>query len=221
MQRALRRAARVVAIGMLALSATGCLRAYQDLTLNPDNTVDGTIVFAVDRQLLELTGQSVDDLQEQIEGEAGIPEGVDVESAPYEDGDFVGREFTFTGAPLSVFDGTSGADELSIVRQGDTFVVSGTFDATGEEFDTSQVPGGEGLLDSLDVHVSVTFPGEVRSHNGELEGTTVTWRLGFGEVNELEAVGSAIGTGGGGTSALVWILLAVAVVVGIALVVVL
>ncbi len=219
---------RLLMIGLLAVMSTGCLRAYQDLTLHQDDTVDGTIVFAVDKDLLELSGQSVDDFMGEVTGDnAGIPAGIEFETEPYDEDDFVGEKFTFTGAPLEQFGGSGTAEELSIKREGDTFVVQGTFDATGDEFDPSSVPGGEGLLDTFDVRVSVTFPGEVTSHNGELDGTTVRWKLELGQVNEIEAVGSAIGTGdgggggGAGGETLVWVLLGIAVVAGIALVVLL
>ncbi|MGZ8579296.1 MAG: LppM family (lipo)protein [Actinomycetota bacterium] len=207
--------------GLLAVLSTGCLRAYQDLTLNQDDTIDGTIVFAVDRDLLELSGQSVDDFMKEVTGDnAGIPAGIEFETEPYDEDGFVGERFTFTGAPLDGFDGSGGPEELSITRQGETFVVAGTFDATGDRFDPSTMPGGEGLLDTFDVQVSVTFPGAVTSHNGELDGTTVRWKLGLGQLNEIEAVGSAIGSGGSGDGAgvLVWVLLGIAIVAGIALV---
>ena len=219
MAAVLRTAGRLAAIGVLAVFATGCLRAHQDLTLNEDDTVDGTIIFAVDRQLLEISGQSLEDFLQEMGTDTGLPEGIDAEQTPYEEGDFVGSEFTFSGAPLEVWNNAGEANRVSITREGDTFVVSGIFDATGEEFVGPDLPGAEGLLEGFDVRVSVTFPGDVASHNGELDGTTVTWRLEFGQVNQIEAVGSAIGDGGGGGGAiLVWVLLVVAVAAGTALV---
>ena len=71
-----RRAARVVLFAALALLLGACLRVEQNLTLNPDDTVDGTVTVAVSEELLELSGESAEDLLTQIaQGEAPVPGG--------------------------------------------------------------------------------------------------------------------------------------------------
>jgi hypothetical protein len=216
-----RLARRALGLAALTLALTGCLKLSQDLTLNADDTVDGEITLAVSKQLLELSGQSEEEAISSItEGDTPLPEGVEFETEPYDDGDFVGQTFVFSGAPLASFSG-EGTDELSIVHEGDTFVVSGSLDLSqGSEGIDPDDPTTQQLLESFDVRISVTFPGAVESANGEIDGKTVTWRPEFGENLELSAVGSAIDSGGGG-GALLWILIGAAVVVVVVLLVVL
>jgi hypothetical protein len=214
MRAHVRTAARMFAIASLALLLSGCIKAHQELVLHEDNTVSGTIVFALSRSLAELAGGDVDELLSQMdEGDSPVPEGVEYDSAPYDDDEYVGREYTFSNAPLETFDAAS--EEVSIVREGDTFVVSGTLDLSGEEFDPSQAPGGQEILDSFDVRIAVTFPGPVESANGEISGKTVSWEPSLGERLEMSAVGSAIESGGGSPSALTWIAIAAAVAIAV------
>ena len=88
--RAWIRSATVVA--GLTLLLAGCLKLDLALTLSPDDTVDGEMVFAVNKELLELTGQSVDDLL----GDAAVPDDVPgATQEPYEDDRFVGTRVLF------------------------------------------------------------------------------------------------------------------------------
>jgi hypothetical protein len=222
MRTAYRTATRALGIAVLAVVLSGCLKATQELTLHEDDTVDGTIVFAVNKQFLDMAQISADDfLKEITQGEGPVPGGVDFETAPYEDDEFIGSEFTFEGAPLSAFNDPEAGD-LAIVREGDTFVVSGTLDASTEDLDPTGTPGADQLLESFDVRISITFPGEVEEASGEIDGTTVTWTPALGETTEISARGSAIGSGGGsGGGATLWIVLgAIAVLVVIVIAVV-
>jgi hypothetical protein len=214
MRTVIRRSVRLLGIAAMALLLSGCLKLTQDLTLNEDDTVDGEIVFAVSKSFLELSGVTTEDFLDQMtQGEGPLPEGVEYDTEPYEDDEYVGNRYSFEGAPLSTFSGTEGTD-LSIVREGDMFVVSGTLDATSEEIDPSGIPGGEDVLDSFDVRISITFPGAVESASGEIEGNTVTWTPALGETTDISARGSAVDDGGGG-GALAWILLGAIVVLGV------
>ena len=98
-------------VAVLTLVLTGCLKLDMALTVSPDDTVDGQIVFAVNKELLELTGQSVDDLL----GDTTVPS--DVEGAtqePYEDDTFVGTRVTFDSVPLERLQERSDPGSLSI-----------------------------------------------------------------------------------------------------------
>ena len=77
----------LVTLTGLTLLLAGCLKLDMAITISPDDTVDGELVFAVNKELLELSGQTVDDLL----GQTDVPS--DVEGAtqePYEDDRFVG-----------------------------------------------------------------------------------------------------------------------------------
>ena len=56
-------------VAALSMALAGCLKLDMALTVSPDDTVDGQLVFAVNKDLLELTGQSIDDLL----GDATVP----------------------------------------------------------------------------------------------------------------------------------------------------
>jgi hypothetical protein len=215
MRTALRTTLRLLGIAAMALLLSGCLKLDQALTLNEDDTVDGEIVFAVNRSFLDLAGVSADEFLEQTtEGDSPVPEGVEFETEPYEDDEYIGSRFTFEGAPLSAFE-NGAADELSITREGDTFVVSGSLDASSEDLDPTGTPGAEEILDSFDVRISVTFPGEVEEATGEIDGNTVTWTPSLGETTEISARGSAVASGEIGNPALTWIVIGALVVLAV------
>ncbi len=213
----LRAVVRVVAVAGLTLLLSGCIKAHQIMTLNEDNTVDGSLIFAVSKELVELSGQDADSvLDEMTQGDTPLPEGIDFESKPYDDGEFVGQEFTFSGASL---EDMSGDGEITITREGDTFVVDGSADLSqgADGVDLSD-PTTAQLLEAFDVKVSITFPGAITDSNGEVDGNTVTWVPEFGGVTSIHAKGSAIGNGGGGGGILLWVLLGVAAIVVIGVV---
>lgn len=212
MRHVLRTTVRLSGVVALTILLSGCLKATQELTLNEDDTVDGTVVFAVNKEFLDLAGVTPDDFLEQLtQGEGPLPSGVEYETSPYEDDEFVGSEFTFSGAPLSAFSGDGG--EIAITREGDEFVVAGTLDATSEELDPSGTPGAEQILESFDVRISVTFPGDVSETNGEVDGTTASWTPELGQTTEISARGSAIASGGSGVLPMILIGIAVLVVI--------
>ncbi len=207
------RMARLAAVGLLAVLLTGCIKLNVDFDVSSDNTVSGTMVFAFSKQLLQLTGQSA---QELIGSSAPIPSSVPgVSAKPYDDGEFVGEEFTFDGVPLTQFNADD-PESLSIVRHGDTFTVSGVLDLSGgagASGATSSIPGINQALGGADIRISITFPGSVTDTNGTVDGTTVTWKPQVGQRLELRATAVATGSGSSSTSSIV-------LIVGIALVVI-
>jgi hypothetical protein len=218
------RMARLAAVGLLAVLLTGCIKLNVDFDVSSDNTVSGTMVFAFSKQLLQLTGQSA---QELIGSSAPIPSSVPgVSAKPYDDGDFVGEEFTFDGVPLTQFNADD-PESLSIVRHGGTFTVSGVLDlsggtggsgATGASGATSSIPGINQALGGADIRISITFPGSVTDTNGTVDGTTVTWKPQVGQRLELRATAGATGSGSSSTSSIVLIGgIALVVIVAIAL----
>ena len=187
-----RRAASLAAVLALAVvSLSGCFKLDMSLELSPDNTVDGSIILAVNRAQAELFGGE-DALRESLSGEgAGLideaPETGTIETREYEDDDWIGNEYVFEDVGLDEF---SGADtgELSITREGETFVVEGTLDLSqGTDADA----GAAALLESAETEISITFPGAIQSSNGVEDGNTVTWSPKAGESTEISAVGSA------------------------------
>jgi hypothetical protein len=200
---------------LLAILMTGCIKLHMDLQLRSDDTVDGSVIFAVNKQVLELTGKSFDDL---TGGQSAVPSGVPVRTSDYEDDQYSGKEYTFEGVPISRFSGDGSTDSLSIVHQGNTFVVSGALDLSAA--DTSQIPDAGQALSTADVSLSITFPGAVRdaSAGGVISGNTVTWKPEFGAKTQITATGSAIASSRG---ALPWILFGAGVLIVLIVVLVL
>jgi phosphatidylinositol mannoside-binding LppM-like protein len=192
---------RILGSGALALLLAGCFKVNMDVEVSPENTVSGNAVIAVDKSLLELSGQSADQLFQQMDL-SDLPAGATVD--PYEEDGFIGQEITFEEMPLETFTqnnalsgsgasagaGSGAGEELNIARQGDEFHVTGAFDMSGPEFTGTQIP--QQFLESFEFRISITFPGEVRSATGEIDGNTVTWEPKIGENTPVEAVASAI-----------------------------
>lgn len=238
MARRVRKAARVGAFAALALVLTGCIKLNMDLVINSDDTVSGVVQFGVQKELLELTGQSAEDLL----GDAPLPsDAPGVTTEPFEDEEFAGQQFNFESVPIAQFNqsqvtgatgltGVPATDTLTITHQGDTFVVAGVLDLSGGDITGATNPfGGTGaeLLESAEIRVSITFPGDViEATGGQIEGNTVTYLPRFGDRLEIDATGSAIDDGdaeaaaGGddGGSNLLLILIIAAVVVVLAVV---
>ena len=61
---------------------------------------------------------------------------------------------------------------------------------SGQEFTGTEVP--QEFLDNFEFQISITFPGEVKSATGAVDGNTVTWEPKIGENTRIEAVASAI-----------------------------
>jgi hypothetical protein len=188
-----RRVGRLLGSAAIALLLAGCFKVDMNLDVAADNTVSGSAIIAVDDSLLELTGQDVDQLLEDMDL-SDLPPGSTAE--PYQEDGFVGQEITFAEMPLDEFatnnalSGSGTGEELSIVRRGDEFHVMGGFDMSGQEFTGTEIPPG--IMDSFEFRISITFPGEVKSATGDIDGNTVTWEPTFGENTRVEAVASAI-----------------------------
>jgi hypothetical protein len=208
---------RLAAVGVLALLLSGCLKLDMSLDVSADNTVSGDVIFGVDKTILQATGQTADDL---LGNNPIAPSGVaGVSSKPYEDDKFVGQEVTFDSVPISQFSQSQDSDSLKITRNGDRFEVSGVLDlsqgTTGETGDPSLDQIVQQALQTADIKIVMSFPGEVVSSNGQVDGNTVTWTPKIGERTELTATASA---SGGSSFPWLWIVIGVAVLVVVAIV---
>ena len=207
-----RRVGRLLGGAAIALLLAGCFKVDMNLEVAADNTISGTAVIAVDESLLELTGQNVDQLFADMDL-SDLPPGSTTEA--YQEDGFVGQEITFAEMPLDEFAGNNAlsgsgtGEELNIVRQGDEFHVTGGFDMSGQEFTGTDIP--QQFMDSFEFQISITFPGEVKSSTGDIDGNTVTWAPTFGENTRVEAVASAIPSSS--SPLLMIVLIAVAVLV--------
>ncbi len=168
-------AVRLAAVLVLTLVLSGCIKMDVDLTLHGDKA-DGSMIIGVNRQVLEMSGQSVDDFLADINANDGIPEGATVR--PYEDDVFVGQEYVLDDVDIAELTD----EDMSISYDAE----AGTYDVNGA-LDLSDIGSEVAGLGNPDISVSMTFPGEVTDHNGTLEGNTVTWAPVLGETNEMRA----------------------------------
>ncbi|WP_296668037.1 hypothetical protein, partial [Demequina sp.] len=177
----MRKALGVAALALVLL-LSGCMKFDARLTLGPDNTVDGSYVFAVREGSGAALGVSDREAAEQLYAESGLSDGLQASRQHGWSGDgFVGTEVTFRNQPLEDFAPTS--ERFGVTREGDEYLVKGRVSAiTAENADA---------LEDAELTVSVTFPGPIARTNGEVDGTTVTWNL-VGGPEQLYARGSAV-----------------------------
>ena len=187
-------ATRITAAFALALLCTACIKVDAALRLHTDDTVDGSMTYAVSRDLLALSGQSADDLFNQVASGAPLPPGIAYRTTDYSDDTFVGKTLTFSGVNVGEFQqGNIGGQTLSIQRVADTFQVSGLVDLT--KTTTGQLqPGAQQLAKDMQLRLAITFPGPVQDHTGGVVvGNTITWTPTYGTKTRIRATGSALG----------------------------
>jgi hypothetical protein len=180
---------RLLAVGVLVLALAGCVRFQADLTLSPENTVDGSIVVAVALQDdSEDSRDAALTAAQQIEDEllGSLRDASGVTTSEYEEDDYLGSLIELDDVSLDAFSGQT-EDSLKIVRDGDEYVFTGALDFSGESVPTES--DDEAADDNLTI--SVTFPGAVSEHNGELNGTTVSWSTTVDQRLDMSARGAA------------------------------
>ncbi|HWM35120.1 MAG TPA: hypothetical protein VNR36_12895 [Pseudolysinimonas sp.] len=189
------RSRRILALvgAVLVLALAGCVRFQADLSVDEQNNLDGDIVVAVitndddpdsPRNAADAVAQIEDQLLPELRGSDGVT------AKPYEEDDYVGTRFTLDDTPISALDGGDADGALTLTRTGDEFEFTGTLDFTPDDEQVPQDvegdPGDGGIV------VSISFPGEVTDHNGELDGTTVTWSTSLEGSVTMHATASAI-----------------------------
>jgi hypothetical protein len=188
------RSRRILALfGMLlVLALAGCVRFQADLSVDADNTLDGNIVVAVVSDHEPGSDDNARENAAKIEAQLlpGLRGANGVTAEAYEQDDYLGTRFTLADTPIEALDGGDADGALTLTRTGDEFEFTGTLDFTpdDEELGDDEVEG-----DPADsgISVAISFPGEVLEHNGELEGTKVTWATTLEGSVEMHAVASA------------------------------
>lgn len=190
------RGVAVLAGALATALLTGCLKLDTELTLSGD-TVDGSLVAALaadDVAPLGITPEEI--FADQDAGLGGV---AGVTSEPYQEDRWTGVRYLLNGVAL---------DELNAVSEGDPDGLriqrdprAGTYEfqmVIDLQFTADYEPGLDEpgapevdlaqLQEGFEVAVTVTFPGSVIEHNGDLAGTTVSWQPPAGERSELRAL---------------------------------
>jgi hypothetical protein len=183
--------AAVLLVVLALITLTGCTRVQVAMAVQPDDTVDGTVVIATP------DGEPGGDGPEmavppELEGRVDV--------TPYDQDGFVGSQASFTDltfaevSELNALGGNAGGRaSVEMRRVGERIAVQGRADLTTMPVDRS------------DVRLAISFPGEVVETDGEADGSTVTWNFAPGEVSQLNA--SVVSTDPNAPSVLGWSLL--------------
>jgi hypothetical protein len=175
--------ARTVAVLVIVLALSGCFRARIELTVGPDQRVDGSLLLAYDRAVLEQIDRTPTDAQVEILDDMTDDAPRGQECTPWEDDAFVGAECRLEGVTLDDLGQAEAFDQrLTFVETDDELLLTAVIDLDEVPTDSPEP------LETFDVTISITFPGRVTETNGEVDGTTVTWRAEPGERTHLSAV---------------------------------
>ena len=150
-----------------ALALTGCLREDGTYVLNEDNTVDGTIVLALDANYADPTNP-VSPFDANDIASHYVHATVSNLGQP----GWVGDRISFVDEPITTFVTATEDWEITVSRVGAQYVVTGAA-IDPNDASSKQTVSDEGGSMTL----KVTFPGKVSEHNGSLSGRTVTWNM--------------------------------------------
>ena len=171
--RRLRAVALLVLLLVVAPVLAGCLRVRASMTVSPDDTVSGQIITAA-------KPRNDDDKGPQLS--QNLPFAQKVAVSRYSEDGFVGSQavfsdLTFAEVPqLANMNPDAAGVDLTLRRAGNLVLLEGRVDLT--------------LVNDPDAQVDLTvnFPGEVTSTNGERVSTdAVQWALKPGIVNTMTA----------------------------------
>jgi LppM domain len=214
-----RRILGALGLGALTVLLSACVKLDMNLTVHSNDTVSGSVIAGVSKQVLPALGgeQAVRDQVQQLLSENELPAGVEITN--YGDNTYSGIKATFDDLALDEVNTrlASRTQGPLIKHENGQFIVDTTLPLTGDAFGLGDlgVAAGTG-----DIRIVVTFPGRVLSHNGQLDGTTVTWRGTLGQDLVMQAVSedsgaeAVSGSNGGGMVAL-WIGLAALLAAGL------
>ncbi len=163
----------VLLIVVLAPMAVGCVRIRASITVSPNDEVSGQIIAAAKPRRDDDAGPQFD---------ANLPFSQKVAISNYDQDGYVGSEavfsnLTFAELPqLANMNRDAAGVDLSLRRAGNLVILEGRVDLTS-------------LTDpDADVELTVSFPGEVTSTNGDRVDTEIVmWKLKPGVVSTMSA----------------------------------
>ncbi|NEA37093.1 hypothetical protein [Streptomyces sp. SID13031] len=174
---------------------TGCVKFDGDLKVNSNETVTGTLKFGVDKQLMTSSGQSLDEIRQEIEKAIKQTATDGVTCKAFEDDKYVGEDCSFDGVPFSDM-GSSTGQGVSVRKDGDKFVVTVNQPNLG-----TSTAGTTPVVD-----FKITMPGKIIDHDSgaKISGRTATY-------DSLDKLGKVSLTSEGGGSFPAWALILVIV----------
>lgn len=191
----MRRTSTALLAILALLLLSGCFKVEMDLEVNADETVDGTMIVALDEEMYAML--SADD-DSSMFGTEDMPEGAEVE--PYEADGLKGQKVTFTDVPLTEFAQSleEGDGEFSLRHEGDEYVFEasmspddmaiGSDSSSTGELDQSMDEAAQRMLEEAEFKIAITFPGDIVESNGTEKGNTVSWDVDLTEETQMRAV---------------------------------
>jgi hypothetical protein len=175
--RAQSRRLRLIALAVLLLIvaplAVGCVRVRASITVSADDQVSGQIVAAA---------KARNDSDKGPQFEENLPFAQKVSVTRYNEDGYVGSQAVFANLSfaelpqLAELNRDAAGVDLSLRRAGGLVILDGRVDLT-----TLTDPDAE-------VSLSVSFPGEITSTNGDrIDSDVVQWHLKPGVVNTMSA----------------------------------
>lgn len=158
---------------LIAPLAVGCVRVRATITVSPDDRVSGQIIAAAKPRGPEDKGPQLLN---------NLPFATKVAVSDYKRDDYVGSQATFSDLSfaelpqLANMSRDAAGVDISLRRAGDLVILEGRADLT--------------MLNDpeADVTLSVSFPGEVTSTNGDQVSTEIVeWKLRPGVVTTMNA----------------------------------
>jgi hypothetical protein len=169
----IRKLTAVLLLLVIVPMAAGCVRVRASITVSPDDRVSGQIVAAA-------KARNADDKGPQLLN--NLPFAQKVAVSDYNRDDYVGSQAVFSDLTFSELPQLAGMNrdaagvDISLRRAGDLVILEGRADLTS-------------LNDpQADVSLSVSFPGEVTSTNGDrVSDEVVEWKMRPGVVSTMNA----------------------------------
>ena len=197
---------RLRALAMLLLFvaplAVGCVRVHASITVSPDDRVSGQIVAAA---------KARDDKDQGPQFDLNVPFSQKIAVSKYDSDGFVGSEAVFSDLSfaevpqLANLNRDATGVDISLRRAGNLVILEGRADLTN-------------VNDAdADMQLTVAFPGEVTSTNGDrIDSDVVEWKLKPGVVSTLSAQARVTDPSTRSfTAAALWLALAALVVAGV------
>ena len=159
-------------------AADRCVKLDVDLTVGTNDKVSGTYIIAIDRSLLQLTGQDPDALYQQLSGDVRqppLPEGASATAEKYDHGNFVGAKITVDDLPIASLNNLGGTAPARAARRQFSAHPRRRPVPLPRHHRHVVVSSGRSpssacptpLTASAEIRIKMTFPGEVTETNGD------------------------------------------------------
>ena len=176
----------------LAVALSGCIKMDMDMSVSKDEKINGSVVLALSKQLLDLSGQTKAEVVKSMQKDwPKLPRGSKPEV--YDSDGFIGQKVSFKDLPASDFgkvmqsvgssNPTGGGDDITLVKENGSWKFTGTMDLSADltggagGTDKKSKDNASALLKGLKIKIKMTFPGSITKHDkdGKVSGKSITW----------------------------------------------